>query len=124
VLDGKASTSIEVVLLTEGNERRTEIARTSTDAEGRFSVRTIQPGPVDDQAPHVCVQIFMRGLLRPVHTRVYFPAHPKLMQDPVLALVPATRRATLIARRAGEDVLEWDVRMQGDGETETVFFDF
>src|SRR6185503_17520974 len=36
VLDGKASTSVEVVLLTEGNERRTEIARTSTDAEGRF----------------------------------------------------------------------------------------
>ena len=36
MLDGKTSTSVEVVLLTEGNERRTEIARTSTDAEGRF----------------------------------------------------------------------------------------
>ena len=36
MLDGKTSTSVEVVLLTDGNERRTEIARTSTDAEGRF----------------------------------------------------------------------------------------
>ncbi|HKG47216.1 MAG TPA: SpaA isopeptide-forming pilin-related protein [Pyrinomonadaceae bacterium] len=36
VLDGKTSSSVEVVLLSDGNERRTEIARTSTDAEGRF----------------------------------------------------------------------------------------
>jgi len=44
VLDGKTSTSIEVVLLTEGNERRTEIARTSTDAEGRFRLNVEEAG--------------------------------------------------------------------------------
>jgi hypothetical protein len=44
VLDGKASTSVEVVLLTEGNERRTEIARTSTDAEGHFRLSVEEAG--------------------------------------------------------------------------------
>src|ERR1041384_8394917 len=44
VLDGKTSTSIEVVLRTEGNERRTEIARTSTDAEGRFRLNVEEAG--------------------------------------------------------------------------------
>lgn len=96
--------------------------RVATDAEGRFSVKTIQPGPVDEQAPHLCVQIFMRGLLKPVHSRIYFPDDPKLGHDPLLALVPSARRSTLIARHAGENVLEWDVHMQGEGET--VFFEF
>lgn len=44
VLDGKSSTSVEVVLLSEGNERRTEIARTSTDAEGRFRLNVEAAG--------------------------------------------------------------------------------
>src|SRR6476469_825023 len=44
VLDGKASTSVEVLLLTEGNERRTEMARTSTDAEGRFRLNVEEAG--------------------------------------------------------------------------------
>jgi protocatechuate 3,4-dioxygenase alpha subunit len=40
----------------------------------------------------------------------------------VLALVPADRRATLIAvREAGKAVYRLDLRLQGDGET--VFFD-
>src|ERR1044072_6296250 len=44
VLDGKTSTSVEVVLLTEGNERRTEIARTSTDVDGRFRLNVEEAG--------------------------------------------------------------------------------
>jgi protocatechuate 3,4-dioxygenase beta subunit len=35
--------------------------------------------------------------------------------------VPEGRRATLIAMPAGEDLLRFDIRMQGDNET--VFFD-
>ncbi|RZI37612.1 protocatechuate 3,4-dioxygenase subunit alpha, partial [Herbaspirillum sp. HC18] len=42
--------------------------------------------------------------------------------DPVLALVPAERRATLTAARdAGKPVYRLDLRLQGDNET--VFFD-
>jgi protocatechuate 3,4-dioxygenase alpha subunit len=40
----------------------------------------------------------------------------------VLKLVPAARRATLIARRKSKGVLEWNIVLQG--KDETVFFDF
>ena len=63
----------------------------------------------------------MRGLLTQLQTRVYFPDDPANADDPVLMLVPAERRSTLIARRTS-DGLEWNVVLQGKGET--VFFDF
>jgi protocatechuate 3,4-dioxygenase alpha subunit len=40
----------------------------------------------------------------------------------VLKLVPPERRATLVARKGSEGVLQWDVILQGSAET--VFFDF
>jgi protocatechuate 3,4-dioxygenase, alpha subunit len=100
--------------------------RSLTDDAGAFRFRTIKPGRVPGpdgklQAPHLAVTIFMRGLLKQLQTRMYFPDDPANTDDPVLALVPAERRSTLIARRNG-DVLEWNVLLQGKGET--VFFDF
>ena len=59
---------------------------------------------------------------RKLVTRVYFPDAAANAEDPVLALVPPERRATLIAKKKGEGVLEWNVVLQGSGET--VFFDF
>jgi protocatechuate 3,4-dioxygenase alpha subunit len=99
-------------------------ARVPTDAQGRFAFSTTKPGavPADQgaQAPHINVQLFMRGLLLHACTRVYLPDEPALASDPVLALVPAERRGTLIARRDGERAFAWDVHMQG--ALETVFF--
>ena len=55
-------------------------------------------------------------------TRIYFPDEETAnAADPVLEAVPAGRRATLIAPPAGENLLRFDIYMQGDGET--VFFD-
>ncbi len=101
--------------------------RSLTDNEGNFRFRTIKPGRVPGpegkpQAPHLVVTIFMRGLLKQLLTRVYFPDEPANADDPVLGLVPAERRATLVARKKGEGVLEWNVILQG--RNETVFFDF
>ena len=101
--------------------------RSLTDDNGAFRFHTIKPGRVPGpsgkpQAPHLSVTIFMRGLLKQLQTRMYFPDDPANAEDPVLALVPAERRATLIARRAGEGALEWNIVLQGKGET--VFFDF
>jgi protocatechuate 3,4-dioxygenase alpha subunit len=103
--------------------------RIPTGDDGTFRFTTIKPGPVPGlkgttQAPHLVVTIFMRGLLRHLLTRLYFPDEPLNAEDPVLALVPADRRATLIARKAplGEGGLEWNVILQGDDET--VFFDY
>jgi protocatechuate 3,4-dioxygenase alpha subunit len=100
--------------------------RVPTDSEGRFRFLTIKPGPVADsqgglQAPHLSVSVFMRGLLQRLVTRVYFPDEPRNADDRVLRLVPVERRGTLVARPMASDKLEWDIILQGAGET--VFFD-
>jgi protocatechuate 3,4-dioxygenase, alpha subunit len=105
--------------------------RVPTDGDGFFRFSTIKPGRVPGpdhtlQAPHIAVQVFARGLLKQLVTRVYFPDEPANADDPVLALVPAERRTTLIARRAAqENVLEWDIVLQAGANghaDETVFF--
>jgi protocatechuate 3,4-dioxygenase, alpha subunit len=101
--------------------------RVPTDAQGRFRFSTIKPGRVPGpggglQAPHLVVTVFMRGLLKQLMTRIYFPDDPANAQDPILKRVPAARRATLVARRKGKRVLEWNVVLQG--RNETVFFDY
>ena len=102
--------------------------RSLTDEAGAFRFRTIKPGRVPGpegalQAPHlIIVTIFMRGLLKQLQTRIYFPDDPANAADPVLNLVPAERRATLVARKRADGALEWNVVLQG--RNETVFFDF
>jgi protocatechuate 3,4-dioxygenase, alpha subunit len=99
--------------------------RTATDDEGRFWFETVKPGPVPGpggapQAPHLVVTIFARGLLNHAVTRFYFDDEPANGQDPILALVPAARRGTLLARlaEAGQRALyRRDVVLQGEGET-------
>ena len=59
-------------------------------------------------------------MLRQLNTRIYFPADPANAEDAVLQSVPEPRRGTLIAAPR-EGKLEWNVRLQGAGET--VFFD-
>jgi protocatechuate 3,4-dioxygenase alpha subunit len=102
--------------------------RIPTDENGRFSFTTIRPGAVPGpngkmQAPHIAVSVFMRGLLRRLVTRIYFPDEPGNAGDFVLSLVEPSRRGSLIARNVAgrEGVLEWNVVTQGAGET--VFFD-
>jgi protocatechuate 3,4-dioxygenase alpha subunit len=101
--------------------------RIPTDAKGGFTFSTIKPGRVAGpdgklQAPHLVVAVFMRGLLKHLATRIYFPDEPANSEDPILKLVPAARRATLLARRNGKNALEWNIILQG--KNETVFFDF
>lgn len=91
--------------------------RLETDVEGTCGFETIMPGSVANAAPHINVTIFARGLLKQLHTRLYFALDPT---DAVLALVPQARRATLLARKQ-EDAWHMDIRLQGEGET--VFFD-
>ncbi|MCD6042886.1 MAG: protocatechuate 3,4-dioxygenase subunit alpha [Burkholderiales bacterium] len=101
--------------------------RSLTDDEGVFRFRTIKPGRVPGadgklQAPHLIVTVFMRGLLKQLVTRMYFPDDPANAEDPVLGLVPAERRSTLVARKRGDGKLEWNLVLQG--KNETVFFEF
>ncbi|WP_433937842.1 protocatechuate 3,4-dioxygenase subunit alpha [Sorangium cellulosum] len=103
-------------------------ARVPTDDAGAFRFRTVMPGRVPApgagmQAPHISVRVFMRGLLLPLVTRIYFADEAANADDLVLGRVPASRRGSLIANpRPGEvDVFEWNVVLQGADET--VFFD-
>ncbi|MDA8207646.1 MAG: protocatechuate 3,4-dioxygenase subunit alpha [Actinomycetota bacterium] len=95
--------------------------RCLTAPDGGFSFRTVKPGRVDRlQAPHIEVSVFARGLLQRVATRIYFPDEmPANEADPLLSSIELSRRATLIARPDGSG-LNFDVRLQGEGET--VFF--
>lgn len=99
-------------------------ARCGTDAEGHYSVTLPEPratpGPDGStQAPHLEVNVFARGLLRQLATRIYFPDEAANAGDPMLADIDPARRATLVARREGEH-LRFDIHLQGADET--VFF--
>ena len=56
-----------------------------------------------------------------VTTRAYFAAEPLNEADPILALVPEDRRATMLARETAPGVWTLDIRLQGANET--VFLD-
>lgn len=97
-----------------------------TRADGGFTFDTVRPGVVPgprgrDQAPHILVSVMARGILTRFITRLYFEDETANAQDPVLELVPAARRHTLIARRLGDRAYRFDIIMQGPNET--VFFD-
>ncbi|UGY13281.1 protocatechuate 3,4-dioxygenase subunit alpha [Bradyrhizobium septentrionale] len=102
--------------------------RCGTDKSGGYAFDTIKPGVVPDadgkpQKPHIALAVFARGMLLHLYTRIYFDDEAGNAADSVLALVPADRRATLIAKRkaAAGGVYTFDVHLQGDNET--VFFD-
>ncbi|MDA0636710.1 protocatechuate 3,4-dioxygenase subunit alpha [Nonomuraea sp. MCN248] len=99
-------------VLTRDGEGVSGFGRCATDPEGRYRFRTARP-----DGPYLSLQIFARGLLRSVLTRVYLEDRP----DPLLDGLDPVRRATLVAS-GKEDTYEFDVRLQGEGET--VFLDF
>jgi protocatechuate 3,4-dioxygenase alpha subunit len=103
-------------------------ARVATNDEGKFGFATVKPGRAPgpggrEQAPHILVNLFMRGLLRQLVTRIYFADEPSNRDDLVLTCVPEARRPTLIAQPtpSDPDVFTWNVVLQGGAET--VFFD-
>jgi protocatechuate 3,4-dioxygenase alpha subunit len=100
--------------------------RLPTGENGGCVLETIKPGCVrynNVQAPHLTVAVFARGMLKQLYTRVYFAGDAANEQDPILLLVPAERRHTLVAKPEPARPGHWhfDVRLQG--EQETVFFD-
>ena len=99
-------------------------ARLPTREDGTCELETARPARTPDrQAPHLNVCLFARGLLRQLHTRIYFAGDPALGCDAVLSLVPEHRRATLLARPDPAAAGRWlfDIRLQEPDET--VFFD-
>ena len=101
-----------------------------SETKDGYRFRTVRPGAVarpdgKPQAPHIAVGVFARGILRRMLTRIYFDGELANATDPVLMIVSAERRATLIARRSGTEDgaprYAFDIHLQGDEET--VFFE-
>ena len=90
--------------------------RAATDQDGVFVFRTIRPGACEGRAPHVNFLVLYSGLMRALHTTMFFDS----AKDPVLDAVPAALRNRLIAKREGT-VYRFDLRLRGEGETP--FFD-
>ena len=113
----------------KGNTGFAGFGRVATSPDGVFRFTTVKPGAVPGangatQAPHIAVNLFARGMLRHVVTRIYFPDEPATAGDAVLGLVPQARRDTLVAKREENPeglLYRFDIRVQGDGET--VFFE-
>jgi protocatechuate 3,4-dioxygenase alpha subunit len=100
--------------------------RMSTDEQGGFRFSSIKPGAVPHhdgslQASHIMVQVFARGLIKQLVTRVYFPQDDH-SHDLVLKHAPVERRHTLIATavNAQSTIFNWNIVL--GGENETVFF--
>jgi protocatechuate 3,4-dioxygenase alpha subunit len=124
VLDGAGDpvpdAIVEIWQADEEGRYRTDFGwgRSGCDDDGRYAFVTCKPGRVEDQAPHLTVMVFARGLLKPVLTRMYFPDEAEAnASDRVLSAVDDP--STLVAR-ATDGGLEFDIRLQGEGET--VFF--
>ena len=99
--------------------------RAATGEDGLYRFKTVLPGAVPGlgnslQAPHIAVSVFGRGIIKRLATRIYFEGQDANASDPILALVPAERRQTLLARRQ-DGAWRFDIVLQGAAET--VFFD-
>jgi protocatechuate 3,4-dioxygenase, alpha subunit len=90
--------------------------RAATNSDGVYSFKTIRPGAIAGRAPHVNFIVLYSGLMRALHTAMFFDDS----KDPVLDAVPSDRKEKLIAQREGT-VYRFDIRLRGEGETP--FFD-
>jgi len=88
----------------------TGFGRVATDADGRWTLRTLVPGN-----GYISVCVFARGLLHHLYTRIY------LAREDFPDSLPPERAHTLLATPEREGVHRFDVHLQG--EKETIFFD-
>ena len=118
--DGRADVPLDPAFIGFG--------RCATDKEGGFRFRTIRPGRVPGpgntlQAPHIALGMVGPGMLKRLVTRIYFADSPENEEDPILALIPERRRASLTARAepGAPNTYRFDIHLAGPRET--VFFE-
>jgi protocatechuate 3,4-dioxygenase, alpha subunit len=85
--------------------------RAATDAQGVYSFKTVKPGAIQGRAPHINFLLLYSGLMRQLHTVMFFDQ----ADDPVLKSVKAPER--LVAKREGANRYRFEIRLRGEGET-------
>jgi protocatechuate 3,4-dioxygenase alpha subunit len=102
----------------EGTQPAPGFRRVPSGERGEFRLEL--PAPPAG-APLAYVTLFARGLLKHQFSAVFL--EDAATDAPLLAQVPAERRATLVATKTSHPgEYRWDVWLQG--ERETVFFDY
>ncbi len=96
--------------------------RVASAEDGSFALLLTRPAHAAPGEPAALVTIFARGLVKHQFTAVFLDDDAGIDAALILRQVPAERRATLIARSAGNGVYQWDIAMQG--KHETAFFDY
>jgi protocatechuate 3,4-dioxygenase, alpha subunit len=93
-------------------------ARVGTGPDGTFRIETTLP---EGDVPYLDVTVLARGLLKALVTRVYLAPEEKVRGHGAVAPIAGSPRlATLLARPKAPGEWQWDIRLQGAGET--VFF--
>ena len=95
--------------------------RAATDKQGNYAFRSVRPGAPAGRARHVNFMLMFSGLMRILKTTMFFPGEKANDADPVLAAVPAARRALLVAREDAPGRYRFDLKLRG--KHETPFFD-
>jgi protocatechuate 3,4-dioxygenase alpha subunit len=102
--------------------------RARTDADGRYSFRTVLPGassadPAGNRTPHLNLMILAIGLTRRLVTTIFFAESAEAVRDPVFEIVqnPAARKRMLANKQgndsAGLSVYRFDIVTRGPSET-------
>jgi protocatechuate 3,4-dioxygenase, alpha subunit len=125
VLDGKGA-GIPDGVLEWWHPSLTTVHRSMTGEDGGFLFEAFKPPAIDGpdgsvQAAHFAVRVLARGILTHYVTRLYFADDPATAADPILKMVPESRRPTILAQPASANEYRFDVVVQGHNET--VFFD-
>lgn len=98
------------------------LGRGMVDENAAVTFITLVPGSHDEEeAPHLKVGVFARGMLERLYTRLYFPENDN-GTDPVLNSVPESRRPLLIAEKTGAGYRMDIVVQHEDADKETPFF--
>lgn len=97
------------------------LGRGMVDETGTVTFTTLRPGATEEEAAHLKVGVFARGMLERLYTRLYFPENDN-SSDPVLELVDAARRDLLIAEPVDGGYRKTIVMQHADPEKETPFF--
>ncbi|WP_018296263.1 protocatechuate 3,4-dioxygenase subunit alpha [Corynebacterium lubricantis] len=99
------------------------LGRGMVDETGSVTFTTLIPGGFEDEAPHLNVGVFARGMLERLNTRLYFPENADAnANDPVLQAVDEPRRELLVADKT-ENGYHLNIYVQHeDLSQETPFF--
>lgn len=97
------------------------LGRGMVDETGTVTFTTLRPGATEEEAAHLKVGVFARGMLERLYTRLYFPENDNAA-DPVLELVDAARRDLLIAEPVDGGYRKTIVMQHADPGKETPFF--